>query len=214
MISKTILIADDHPVMRAGIQSLLTSSLTNFNYHLVFANDGKEALRKYQETDPDLIITDVRMPKLDGIQLTQSIRKKDKQTPILMMTVLSNTATISRALQSGVNGYLTKTAATSEFIHATQTLLKGDNYYSSEVAQLFFNHQEEAKKMKIGVVLTDREKQVLQLISKDYSQEEMADKLSISRRTIEGHARNLRSKLNVKSSAGLITLAFKQGLLE
>ena len=209
-----VLIVDDHPVMQEGLQAILNNSATNQFFQFAFARNGIEALERYQNQKPDLIITDIRMPDMDGIQLTHTIRKKDKHTPILMMTVLSNVAAVTRAVELGVNGYLTKMAGNAEIVHATQMLLKGGNYFGSEVSQMLLKSRSNQTQSELNIVLTHREIEVLRLISRDYSQEEMAKELNISRRTIEGHARNLRSKLNAKSSAGMVMHAIKQGLLE
>ncbi|MCR9171944.1 MAG: response regulator transcription factor [bacterium] len=208
-----ILIVDDHPVLQEGLQAILNTSHRH-SFRFTFANNGIEAMTHYKNCKPSLIITDIRMPDMDGIQLTREIRRRDKVTPILMMTVLSSIASITRAVEFGVNGYLTKMAGTTEIVLAAESLLRGENYFGSDVSQLLLNNRKNQVETGLNVLLTDRELQILRLISKDYSQEEMADELSISRRTVEGHARNLRSKLNAKSSAGMVMNAIKQGLLE
>lgn len=208
-----VLIVDDHPVLREGIQAILSNSNEHI-FRFAFAGNGIEALAQYRIQKPDLIITDIRMPDMDGIQLTQSIRKKDDKTPILMMTVLSSISSISSAVESGVNGYLTKMASAAEIVLAVKTLLKGENYFSSDVSQLLLKSRRSKVETGLDILLTDRELQILTLISKDFSQDEVAKTLNISRRTVEGHARNLRSKLNARSSAGMVMNAIKKGLLE
>lgn len=208
-----ILVVDDHPVLREGI-SIMLEAISSFSIRITTACNGIEALQKYKEDNPDLILTDIRMPRMDGIELTRAIRKKDKNTPILMMTVLSNLESVSKGVELGINGYLTKLSGAEEIQLAVETLLRGENYFSSEVSQLLLNSRRNRNGSGLNDLLTDRELQVLRLISEDYSQEEMAKELNISPRTIEGHARNLRSKLKVKSSAGLVMSAIKQGLID
>lgn len=213
MNQTNILIVDDHPVLQQGLQAILNNSMMH-HFHFSFASNGIEALKEVSKSKPNLIITDIRMPDMDGIQLTKAIRAKDKTTPILMMTVLSSVASVTRAVEFGVNGYLTKLAGTSEIIMAAETLLRGGNYFSSDISQLLLNHRKNQIDTGLNLLLTERELQILKLISRDYTQDEMASELNISRRTVEGHARNLRSKLNAKSSAGMVMNAIKKGLLE
>ena len=212
MKKATILIADDHPAIHSGLQMILSSSIT-YRFEFMFAESGYEALKMYEYHKPDLIITDIRMPNLDGIEFTRKFRTFNSETPILMFSVLSNFESVNRSIESGCNGYLSKSSRQEEILRAVETLLCGQNYFSEDVSNIIMNSQMRHLDSSLTQILTQRELEVLQLISEDNSQSEIAKKLNVSPRTIEGHARNLRIKLKAKSSVGLIMNALKEGLI-
>jgi two-component system, NarL family, response regulator NreC len=209
-----VLIADDHAVVRAGLRLLLSQEA---GMELIGeATGGQEALQLTEELSPEILILDLSMPDLDGIQVTRAVHQKFPQVKILILTVHEDEAFLREAIHSGASGYILKHAAESEMMNAIRTVQHGDIYIHSSLLRALLEPSQ-AQQVKPGPApdeaLTPREKDVLCLIVQGYTNREIADKLNISQRTVEGHRANLTAKLNIHSRVELLRYARSEGLV-
>jgi two-component system, NarL family, nitrate/nitrite response regulator NarL len=205
-------VADDHPVVRKGLQSCLTR--TDKLKVVGEAADGDEALRKTRELSPDVVLMDISMPRLNGLAVTELIRKEVPQVKVLVLSVHSNKEYLYRIVQAGAHGYVSKEASPEELLKAIESVHAGESFFSPEVAQAalnqFVNHG--SKGDPFGQ-LTSRERQVLVLIAEGQSNKEIACKLGIGVRTIETHRERIMRRLDIHSVAGLTKFAIANGLV-
>lgn len=216
-MSKTgILIADDHALVREGIIALLK----HYDDVVVVgeASDGKEAIDKVDKLKPAIILLDIAMPGLGGLEATIEIKKRNPDVKILVLTQYDDREYISRFLKAGVSGYLLKKAVGSELISAIRAVSRGELYlYSSiasEVVAGYLSKDKEALMEDPYEKLTDREKQVLKLIAEGYTHKEIADILNISVKTAIAHQTNISDKLDIHARAGLIKFAIQRGIVK
>ena len=206
-----IIIVDDHPMFLQGMQALVRD-LKEVEI-IGTALNGNQALELLKEKEADIVITDITMPDMDGIELTQQIQKRYPHIHVLVLTMHSDRKNLSRMLSKGVSGYLLKNATKDEVWEAIKTIRDGGTYFPKEV---FDAMSQPAKTKKVNNIpnLTDREKEILVLIAREYTMLEIAEKLFISQRTVETHRRNLTYKLDVRNTAGLVRYAVEMGLLD
>lgn len=208
-----VLLADDHPVVRKGISSCLTQ------HHQIEvigeAADGREALRKARELEPDLVLMDIDMPHMNGLAVTELLRKELPKIKVLVLSMHSKTDCVLRILQSGARGYVLKETTTDELVRAIETINAGEAFFSPEVARAALNeyvHGGGITNSKASV-LTNREREVLVHIADGLSNKEIASQLGVGVRTIETHRERIMRKLNIHSVAGLTKFAISQGLV-
>lgn len=211
----TVLIADDHPMFAEGLASLLQSQE---EYRVIgYAFDGVETVRKVQELKPDIAIIDVNMPEMGGIEATARIRQECPATRVIMLTMNDEASLITQAIDAGAHAYMLKNSAKSDLLAALQAVGADKQYFSAGVAQILL--QKELARRKSEVVsatheedlLTPREIAVAKLLVQDLTNADIADRLYISIRTVEGHRMNILRKLNLKSVVGLAKYAAQQG---
>ncbi len=210
-----ILIADDHKIFRDGITSLLQGE--EDIKVVAEAADGNEVLEKIPLTNPDVILMDISMGEAGGIQATQDVREKYPNIKILVLSMHSESSYILKMLELGAKGYLLKDAGKSEMLSAIRTVASNNAYYSSKVSTKLveaLTNKDKRPRRQSDIPLTPRELEMLKLIAEEYSNQEIADKLYISIRTVDTHKRNLLEKLKLKNTAGLVKYAMKKGLLE
>lgn len=208
-----LLIADDHTMFLQGIVSLLEQE-SEINI-VGKAVNGIEALEIIKTKKPDLVILDISMPEMDGIELSKILKKDFPEVKILVVSTHSNIKIISRLIRIGVNGYLLKNAEKSELLTAIRTIASGENYYSEETEEKYLaNHLKIEKQVSVLTELSSREKEILVLIAHEYNTAEIAEKTFISLNTVNTHRRNLLSKLNAKNTAGLVKYAVENGLVD
>jgi two-component system response regulator DegU len=213
-----ILIVDDHRIIRDGLKSLLSGEK---DIEIIGeASNGEEALLKNRELKPDIIIADITMPEMNGIEMTRMITKEDSKTKVLMVSMHDNEDYINQALEVGASGFLLKDSSKEELITAIKAVENGETYCSGEVSKILLNKfltSSRSKKLKVEaeekLELTKREKEILKLISEGLSNKEIANNLFVSTRTIDTHRYNLMQKLGVKNGAELVRLAFKLNLI-
>ena len=211
-----ILIADDHEVIHNGIRDILRS---HKNYTIVGnAYDGEEAIEKALELKPDIIFMDISMPKLNGIEAIKIITKKLSNTKILALTQHEENEYILQILRAGGNGYLLKNSKKEEFIEAIESVIQGKRYLSSKLSERMINNVlEQVSGNKIStqdeVHLTRREIEIIQKIADDKSNQEIANELHLSVRTVETHRRNLMQKLKVNSVVALLKYAAQHNII-
>lgn len=209
-----ILIADDHAVVRAGLRAVLQ---TNPELELAGeASGGLEALELVQQIHPDVLVLDLSMPDLDGISVTRQVKETNPQTRILILTVHEDEALLREAINSGASGFILKRAAESELVSAIQVILRGDLYVDPSLLRSLLDEQAKSKPAQPELVepLTPREVDVLKLIVEGYTNRQIAEKLSISTRTVEGHRANLSEKLGLHSRVELVRFARDHGIID
>jgi DNA-binding NarL/FixJ family response regulator len=160
-----------------------------------------------------LLITDLTMPEMDGIELNKIVKSKYPSLKTLVVSMHIDGMMIDKLIKNNVDGYVPKNAEKEELLTAIRSIIKGDKYFSPEIKKAYTDAMFENKKME-EISLTDREKEVLKLIAEENTTQEIADKLFLSKHTIESYRKNLISKLNVKNLAGLTKHALKMGLLD
>lgn len=208
-----ILIADDHTMFLQGIISLLEQES-----HIEIvgkAINGIEALEVIQKQPVDLLILDISMPEMDGIELSKIVKKKYPAIKILVVSTHSNVSIISRLIRIGVNGYLLKNAEKAELLEAITTISDGADYFSEETEEKHLSNTLRIEKQVSTLTeLSSREKEILVLIAHEYNTAEIAEKTFISLNTVNTHRKNLLSKLNAKNTAGLVKYAVENGLVD
>jgi two-component system, NarL family, response regulator NreC len=209
-----ILIADDHAVVRAGLRAVLQ---TNPELELAGeASGGLEALELVQQIHPDVLVLDLSMPDLDGISVTRQVKETNPLTRILILTVHEDEALLREAIKAGASGYILKRAAESELVSAIQVILRGDLYVDPSLLRSLLDEQAKSKPAQTELVepLTPREVDVLKFIVEGYTNRQIAEKLSISTRTVEGHRANLSEKLGLHSRVELVRFARDHGIID
>lgn len=210
-----ILLVDDHTMVRAGLKALLER---NENYNVVAeASNGKEALMVLAENEFDIVLTDISMPVMDGIELTKEILNIRPEVKIIALTMMDESRYIKQMLLAGASGYLLKNSSFDEINTAISEVLKGENYYTPKITVTvmdFLIGKKKKDKRTDRFPLSDREKDVLHLIIKEFNNHEIAEKLFISPRTVEVHKRNLIDKTGSKSIAGLVLYAVNNQLFD
>jgi len=210
-----VLIADDHALVREGIIALL--KLCDDIEVIGEASDGIEAVMKTEKLKPDVVIMDINMPKLGGLEATLEIKRKTPDVKILVLTQYDDREYISRLLKAGVSGYILKKAGATELISAIKAVKRGELYLHPSIAKEVvegYLHKDRAVAEDPYDLLTEREKQVLKLITEGYTYKEIADALGISVKTAIAHHTKISEKLDIHTRAGLIKFAIKKGIIK
>lgn len=202
-----VILADDHGVVRSGIKSLLETE--NDIEVIAEASNGQEAITKVKSLHPDLIIIDVRMPIMNGIEATKKIREEEPETKVLVLSMHDDEEYVLQALECGASGYLLKDSSKEEFLKAVKTIHNGELYFSGELSGVLVGGYR--KKATPAVTeaaeiydLTKREKQILSMLTQGINNKDIADKLDKSVRTIETHRFNIMKKLKVNNVVELL----------
>lgn len=208
-----ILIVDDHGVLRAGLRALLDGES---NMVVVGdAADGEEAIHQAIELNPDVILMDINMPGLDGLEVTQKILARLPATRVLLLTVHEDSSLMRKALDVGAAGYILKRAVESELINAIHAVARGDIYVDPAMTRALLE-KSSSKPSNHGYLepLSPRETEVLKLIARGYTNRQIAGKLTISVRTVESHRANLMDKLDLRSRVELVRYAREHSMLD
>jgi DNA-binding NarL/FixJ family response regulator len=211
-----VLIADDHAIVRDGIKALL--ELSDDISVVGEAADGREAVDRVAELDPDVVLMDIAMPGLGGLEATLEIRKTHPRTRILVLSQYEDREYIRRFLKAGVAGYVLKKAAGSELAAAIRAVQRGGLVLDPDVAREAMRDQEVLPMRAEDdgdpyETLTDREKQVLKLVAEGHSNKEVADLLGITVKTAMSHREHMMQKLDLHSRTDLIRFALRQGVI-
>jgi len=209
-----IIIVDDHGLFRAGLHALLANRP---EIEVIGeAADGDTAVRLIYETRPDLVLMDVSMPGLNGIEATRQIKERYPDTRVLALTVHENESMLREMIRAGASGYIIKRAVESELINAIQAVMRGNMYVHPAMTRMLFTDISPSIKPKDinDETLTPRELVILKLLARGYTNRQIAQELNISPRTVEGHRSSLVGKLGFHSRVDLINYAEKHGLLE
>ncbi|HSJ86300.1 MAG TPA: response regulator transcription factor [Anaerolineales bacterium] len=208
-----LLIAEDHLMVRAGIRALLEKA-GDINI-LGEASNGQEAVELTRELKPDVLIMDIMMPRMNGIQAAQNIHDLKLPTRILLLSMYSDVGFVHQALQSGVKGYVLKSSVSDELLHAIRLVASGQTFLSGPISETRVgNAMHPSVENDPLLILSPREKEILQLIAEQYTSGEIAKMLFITEKTVEKHRTRLLEKLNVRNLAGLVRLAIKYHLVD
>ena len=210
-----VLIVDDHTLVRDGIRALL--ALVADTNVVGEAANGKEALEKVKRLAPDVVLMDLAMPIMSGLEATRRIRKRFPGTKVLALTQYEDKEYIIPTIEAGARGFISKTAAFSELASAIQAVYQGGSFLSPMAAAAVVEEcqQKVATEGETDSYqnLTDREREMLKLVAEGYTAREIADMLVISLRTVETHKTNLMKKLNIHNKADLIRFAIRKGII-
>lgn len=215
MAEVNILLVDDHDIVRDGIQMLLEDEV---GLKIIGeAENGLEAVKACKDHDIDLIIMDINMPEMNGIDATEKILEEHSDIKILALTMMDEDQHIRKMIEAGASGYILKSSDKLELVDAITTILDGRHYFSDDATySVMMDLVKGTTKNdeKDPGSLTDREKEVLELIVKEHTNQQIADELYISIRTVDAHRRNLLQKTGAKNTAGLVTYAIKHNLVD
>jgi len=206
-----VLVVDDHPVVRKGLQSCLARQ---DRLKIVGeASDGDEALGKTRELGPDIVLMDIDLPRMNGLAVTELLRKEQPRVKVLVLSVHTNKEFIFRIIQAGAHGYISKGAPPDELVRAIESVCDGEAFFSPEIARAALNQfVSNGGKQEPFVQLTTREREVLALIAEGRSNKEVASRLGIGVRTIETHRERIMRKLKIHTIAGLTRFAILNGI--
>jgi two-component system invasion response regulator UvrY len=211
-------IADDHQVVIEGVSALINTddSIKVEGYSLT----GKDVVEWFKNNEADVLILDINMPKLDGIGVLKTFRNRSFQQKTIILSGLSDPKIVQEMIALGANGFIEKGSASEHIIQAIKAVNRGEQYYSDEIKDslfdLYINESKTDEAIKSSVVdepLTEREIEVLKLITQELSTAEIADKLNVTVKTIETHRRNLYKKIKVKNVVGLAIYAVKNNIV-
>jgi len=210
-----VLVVDDHTIVRDGICALL--ALVGDIEVVGEAVNGSEALKMVTQLQPDVVLMDIAMPIMGGLEATRRITREFPKTKVLVITQHDDKEYVFPVLESGASGLISKAAASSELASGIRSVYKGDSFLSPSVAKLLVenyqqtagerNHQDPYNQ------LTEREREVLKLLAEGFSTQEMADMLVITRKTVEGHKTNLMTKLGIHNRIDLVKYALRRGII-
>lgn len=210
-----IVIAEDHTILREGLRSLLCSD-PEFDV-VGEAEDGRDAIRCVEALSPDLVLMDLSMPRMNGLDAIKEIKKQNPEIKIIVLTVHKTEEYILATLQAGADGYLLKDATHSELVMAIKNVLAGKRYLSpgisEKVIEGYLEGRRTLKTKSSWDTLTQREREILKLIAEGYKNKEVADYLYISLKTVEKHRSNLMRKLDLHNVAALTAFAAEKGLI-
>lgn len=213
-----ILLADDHTLIRSGITNLLQ----NIKDFVIVgeAEDGEDAVHKTSELRPTVVVIDLSMPKLSGIEATKIIKKRYPETKVLVLTMHENEEYVYQILKSGASGYVLKSAGKDELTAAIRAASKGEKFFSPRISQLMAEgyvkrvDRGTPESPKGDVPLTRREREILALVTSGLTNQQIADQLFISPRTVDTHRTNIMQKLDIHDLANLVRYAIEHGIID
>jgi two-component system response regulator NreC len=214
MSMTTIALADDHHVVRQGLQSLLEAE-PDFSV-VGETGNGIEAVQLVERLQPDVLVLDLMMPGLNGLEVTRQVSQRSPQTHVVILSMYANEAHVIEALRAGAAAYVLKESSSAELVHAVREAVAGRHYLSpplSERAIEAYMQKAESSALDPYETLTAREREVLHLVAEGHTNAEIADRLFISRRTVETHRANLMRKLGLRTQTDLISYALRRGIL-
>ena len=214
LVMTSILIADDHGIVREGLKRLFEAE-TDFEV-CAEASDGREVLAEVERTHPDVVVLDITMPQLGGLETLERLRAVHPELKVVLLSVHGEAPMVHSAAALGVNGYVLKNGHATEVVSAVRAVTRGGSYFSPPVARELV---EQIRAPRTGVpdplaVLSGREREVLKLIAEGFSAKEIGQQLSISAKTVEAHRTSLMRKLGARKATELVRLALRHGVIE
>jgi len=206
-----VLLVDDHQVVIDGISSILEDD-TSIKV-VDSALNGPDALRKLEHSAVDVLLLDINMPEMDGIEVVRQLQKKNIEVNVLILTMHNNAQFTKQLIELGVQGCILKNSGKKELIFAINEVSEGRRIYGDDVTESLFDSLEKTQKAVDQVQLTKREVEVIKLIASELTTNEIAEQLFISSYTVETHRKNIVSKLGVKNLAGLVKFAYENQLV-
>ncbi len=208
-----VLVVDDHTIVRDGIKTLL--ALSSDIEVVGEAENGLEAQRKVGELKPNVVLMDISMPGIDGIEAARAITSKFKDVKVIMLTQYEGKEDVLEAIKAGAKGFISKKAASTELVQAVRAVSSGGAYFSPGVAKILMDECMDLIKEKAPhEILTPREIEILKLIGEGYSDKEIAQILFLSPRTVETHKAKIMEKLHLRKKVELIKYAIKKGIVK
>lgn len=212
METKRILIVDDHQMFIDGLKSILAKQ-KDFTVYAE-ALSGEDALDIIANDKPDMVITDISMPGMSGIELTKIIKHDFPEIKVVVVSMHNDSAVVSEILMAEAEGYILKNTGKTELLNALNRIANDGTYYSNAVLSTMMKQvKKEAAVQNEVKILTERETEILKLIAEEYSSEQIAEKLFISKRTVDSHRANILAKLETKTLAGLIKYAIRNNII-
>jgi DNA-binding NarL/FixJ family response regulator len=215
-----VILVDDHSLVRAGIRSLI-QNISGVEV-IAEANNGRDAIRLIDELIPDLVLLDIAMPELNGLEVISRISKDNTDTKIIILSMHTNEEYVVQALKSGAAGYLLKDSAPNELEIAVNAVMRGETYLSPAISKHVVDNYlrrisdvsaEKEKGPDIFKQLTSRQREILQLIAEGNSTKEIANKLNVSIKTVETHRMQLMDRIGIHDVAGLVRYAIRMGII-
>ena len=211
----SIVLADDHQIVRQGLRSLLDAEA---DMKVVgAASTGLEAVELIDQLRPDILVTDMMMPELNGIEVARQALQRSPATRVIVLSMHANEGYVTQALRNGALGYVLKDSSLEELVEAVRTVLQGRRFLSASISErmieIYIQNEKAASVDDPYETLTNREREVLQMVAEGHSSTEIADRLTISARTVETHRSNLMRKLNLSNQTELIRYAIRKGIL-
>ncbi len=211
-----ILLADDHTILRAGLRMMLNAQP---DFEVVGeAQDGRQAIQEAQKLQPDVILMDITMPDMNGIEATRQIKKLLPETKVLVLTMHEHDEYVFQALRAGASGYMLKEAADTDLISALRVIQNGQFYLSPTAQSVmvgdYLQRVRTGEEKDSYSSLTEREREILKLVAEGYTNNQIAERLIISPKTVDTHRTHVMDKLNLHSRAELVKYAMRRGLLE
>jgi len=210
-----VLVVDDHPIVRDGICVLL--AVVGDIEVVAEAANGREAIELVKELQPDVVLMDIAMPIMGGLEATRRICREFPKTKVLILTQYDDKEYVFPVIEAGASGFISKAAASSELPTGIRSVYRGDSYLSPSVAKLLVEGYRRGVSGRVShdpyEQLTDRERDVLKLLAEGYSTQKIADMLVLSRKTVEGHKTNLMAKLGLHNRTELIKYALRKGII-
>lgn len=207
----TIGIIDDHSLIINGLLKMLQDEPA---YHVLFtAQDGADLLQKLSEETPDVLLLDIELPGTNGIDLCKKLLTLYPKLAVIALTNHDDVVYVRKMMRNGAMGYLLKGTEKESLLQAIKTVAAGEQYIDKQIEQQILQQSIHGRKATAYVKLTNRELEILALIANEYSNQEIADKLFLSVRTVESHRHSLNQKLNIKTTAGLVKEAYLRGLI-
>ena len=208
-----ILLVDDHAIMRDGIKALL--SIYDDIEVVGEASEGREAIEMARELNPDVVVMDISMPGMDGLEVTRRLTKRNPGMKVIILTQHDNREYILSAIKVGAAGYIPKKALGSDLISAIRAVHSGDSFlYPSAAKTLIDDYRKQAEQPDIYESLTEREREILKLIAEGLTSREIANALYISQKTVQGHRTKIMEKLDLHNRTELIKYAMRKGLVD
>jgi DNA-binding NarL/FixJ family response regulator len=211
-LTTRVLLADDHPIVRKGLRGLLDAEA---DFQVVAeAGDGAEAVQRALADDIDLVILDVTMPRMTGLQAARELSARRPELRKLMLSMHENEQFLFEALRVGASGYVIKTAADRDLVQACRATMRGETFlYAGAVGALVRDYLERARSGEAVDPLTPRELEVLKLVAEGHTSDEIAELLVISRKTVDRHRANMLEKLGMRDRVDLTRYAIRRGLI-
>ncbi len=215
-MSIRILLADDHTILRAGLRMMLNAQP---DFEVVGeAQDGRQAIQEAQRLQPDVILMDITMPDMNGIEATRQIKKILPDIKVLILTMHEHDEYVFQALRAGASGYMLKEAADTDLISALRVIQNGQFYLSPTAQSVmvgdYLQRVRTGEEKDSYSSLTEREREILKLVAEGYTNNKIAERLIISPKTVDTHRTHVMDKLNLHSRAELVKYAMRRGLLE
>jgi DNA-binding NarL/FixJ family response regulator len=214
-----ILIADDHQIIRTGVKLMLKNQ-DKISFETFEVSDGNEVLRTYKTEKIDIVLMDINMKFVNGIEATKELKQYDPSARVIMLSMNNELHIIESTIKAGATGFLLKDSGQEELINAIKTVYFGDPYYSNEISLKLLHKQNPKRKEYFNkdnsnqVKITTREFEILNLVTKEFTNDEIAKELDLSKRTVESHRKNMIVKFGLRNTAGLVHYAVKNGLVD